>query len=218
MQDFSGEQVKAREASQISAKARAKAESGGDIADGAVRAMEGIRNSSKEISAITSVIDEIAFQTNLLALNAGVEAARAGDAGRGFAVVATEVRALAQRSANAAKEIESLVTNASKQVDQGVDLVGRTGVALEQIVASVEEISTSVSAISAASTEQTSRLEEINAATTELDHVTQQNVAMFEATNAANASLSSEVHALVEGITAFRVQALSGPTLFAQSA
>ena len=120
--------------------AKSEADHGGDVVREAITAMGGIESSSKQIGQIIGVIDEIAFQTNLLALNAGVEAARAGDAGRGFAVVASEVRALAQRSAEAAKEIKSLISASTTHVAQGVDLVGETGKALERIVAQVAEI------------------------------------------------------------------------------
>ena len=192
-------------ASKISAEAQSNAEQGGEVAGRAVQAMDGIRTSSQEISKITSVIDDIAFQTNLLALNAGVEAARAGEAGRGFAVVATEVRALAQRSSEAAREINALISNSAEQVQQGVDLVDRTGSALASIVSSVSEISRRVSEIASSAREQSAGLNEINVAVNELDHVTQQNAAMFEETTAASHALTSEADALSNAVAKFRL-------------
>ncbi len=195
----------ADDASKMSADAQRNAEQGGEVAREAVKAMDGIKTSSREISKITSVIDDIAFQTNLLALNAGVEAARAGEAGRGFAVVATEVRALAQRSSDAAREINALISSSGNQVSQGVDLVDRTGAALASIVTSVSEISNRVASIATSAREQSSGLAEINAAVNELDHVTQQNAAMFEETTAASHALTAEADALVSAVARFRL-------------
>ncbi|WP_050900921.1 methyl-accepting chemotaxis protein [Oceanicola sp. S124] len=196
----------ADEASQIAKGAQGKAETGGEVARQAVVAMDAIKTSSKEISKITGVIDDIAFQTNLLALNAGVEAARAGEAGRGFAVVATEVRALAQRSSDAAREINQLISSSGNHVRSSVELVGRTGEALGEIVTSVVDISSRVSAIASSAREQASGLNEINSAMNDLDQVTQQNSAMFEETTAASHALTSEVDALVEAASRFRVE------------
>jgi methyl-accepting chemotaxis protein len=166
-----------------------------------------IESSSMQIAKITGVIDDIAFQTNLLALNAGVEAARAGEAGRGFAVVASEVRALAQRSSEAAREINGLITASGGQVKRGVDLVGQAGKALGGIVEGVKEISRNVSEIAASSKEQSTGLAEINSAMNQLDQVTQQNAAMFEETTAASHALTREAEALTATTGRFRTGA-----------
>lgn len=200
----------ANAASRMSADAQSNAEQGGEVAGRAIQAMDGIKTSSQEISKITSVIDDIAFQTNLLALNAGVEAARAGEAGRGFAVVATEVRALAQRSSDAAREINALISNSAEQVEQGVDLVDRTGAALSAIVTSVAEISSRIAEIATSAREQSAGLNEINIAVNELDHVTQQNAAMFEETTAASHALTSEADSLANAVAKFRLGASHG--------
>ncbi|MFK7870867.1 MAG: methyl-accepting chemotaxis protein [Roseobacter sp.] len=194
----------ADEASTMTAQAQSNAEDGGNVARQAVVAMDGIKSSSREISKITTVIDDIAFQTNLLALNAGVEAARAGNAGRGFAVVATEVRALAQRSSDAAREINALISASGEQVEQGVDLVDKTGEALAAIVTSVSEVSKRISAIASSSKEQSIGLNEINSAVNELDHVTQQNAAMFEQTTAASHALTQEARSLAQAVSKFQ--------------
>ena len=167
--------------------------------------MGGIEASSKQISHIIGVIDEIAFQTNLLALNAGIEAARAGDAGRGFAVVATEVRALAQRSAGAAKEIKALIADSSQQVDAGVKLVDGAGKALERIVEQVLRLNDLVGNIATAAQEQATGLSQVNAAINQMDQVTQQNAAMVEQSTAASSSLVHETEELARLIGQFRV-------------
>ena len=195
----------ANQADMAMRSARDEAEASGAVVSDAVSAMEQIQKSSDQISQIIGVIDDIAFQTNLLALNAGVEAARAGEAGRGFAVVASEVRALAQRSSEAAKEIKTLISTSSEQVDRGVGLVGRAGDALSKIVASVTEISGLVTNIAASSKEQAIGISEINNGVNQLDQVTQQNAAMVEESTAASHALRSEANALGEIIARFRI-------------
>jgi methyl-accepting chemotaxis protein len=166
--------------------------------------MSGIEQSSRQIGQIIGVIDEIAFQTNLLALNAGVEAARAGDAGRGFAVVAQEVRALAQRSAEAAKEIKGLISSSAQQVASGVSLVGETGAVLEKIVVQVAEINAVVGEIAASAQEQATGLNQVNTAVNQMDQVTQQNAAMVEESTAASHALAHEADALSKLVGRFR--------------
>jgi methyl-accepting chemotaxis protein len=181
------------------------AERSGTIVGEAVAAMSGIETSSRQIGRIIGVIDEIAFQTNLLALNAGVEAARAGDAGRGFAVVATEVRALAQRSADAAREIKTLISASGQQVETGVKLVGETGEALGQIMDQVSGLSGLVTEIAASSQAQSAGLQEVNTAVNQMDQVTQQNAAMVEQATAASHSLDHEAEELAELVGQFRI-------------
>ncbi|MHB8285354.1 MAG: methyl-accepting chemotaxis protein [Caulobacteraceae bacterium] len=185
--------------------AKEDAERSGGVVRDAVAAMMAIEQSSGEIGQIIGVIDEIAFQTNLLALNAGVEAARAGDAGRGFAVVASEVRALAQRSADAAKEIKTLISASGRQVEAGVQLVGQTGVALQRIVTQVAEINGIVTDIAASAQEQSTALLQVNTAVNQMDQVTQQNAAMVEQATAAGHSLSQESEVLARLVGRFEV-------------
>ncbi|WP_026607230.1 methyl-accepting chemotaxis protein [Methylocapsa acidiphila] len=192
-------------AQELVSSAKSDADQSGEIVRQAIAAMGGIEKSSQQIGQIIGVIDEIAFQTNLLALNAGVEAARAGDAGRGFAVVASEVRALAQRSAEAAKEIKSLISASTTQVGQGVDLVGETGKALGRIVAQVAEINSVVATIAASAQEQATALHQVNSAVNQMDQVTQQNAAMVEETTAAAHSLSQESEELARLLGRFQV-------------
>jgi methyl-accepting chemotaxis protein len=184
---------------------KASAATGGQVVRQAVQAMGEIEKSAGQISQIIGVIDEIAFQTNLLALNAGVEAARAGEAGKGFAVVASEVRALAQRSADAAKEIKALISASSQQVGQGVDLVGKTGEALQQMVSQVEQIDLLVSEIASSAQEQATGLNEVNSAVNQMDQVTQQNAAMVEESTAATHALRGEANELRRLINEFKV-------------
>ncbi|WP_395515563.1 methyl-accepting chemotaxis protein [Pseudorhizobium flavum] len=169
-----------------------------------VEAMQEIAHSSSRIGHIINVIDEIAFQTNLLALNAGVEAARAGEAGKGFAVVAQEVRELAQRSASAAREIKSLVEQASKDVSNGVSLVGRTGEALHGIEQQVRTVNGQMLAIAQSAKEQSVALAEISGSIAQLDQITQQNASMVEETNAASVTLAAEASKLRDQLAAFR--------------
>ncbi|WP_208351185.1 methyl-accepting chemotaxis protein [Pseudaestuariivita rosea] len=180
-----------------------EAEKGNEIVGQTINAMDKIEKSSTEIAKIISVIDDIAFQTNLLALNAGVEAARAGDAGRGFAVVASEVRALAQRSSDAAREINQLISSSGSQVQNGVELVGQAGTALQTIVSAIRKISKNVSNIATSSKEQSTGIAEINTAMNQLDQTTQRNVAMFEETTAASHALNSEAERLSVLISRF---------------
>ncbi|MHB8285819.1 MAG: HAMP domain-containing methyl-accepting chemotaxis protein [Caulobacteraceae bacterium] len=194
-----------RHAQAVVGSAKADAEHSGQIVEKAVGAMNGIEKSSLEITQIIGVIDEIAFQTNLLALNAGVEAARAGDAGRGFAVVASEVRALAQRSAGAAKEIKTLISSSGQQVQEGVKLVDETGRALGRIVRQVAEINGVVAEIAASAQEQASALNEVNSAINQMDQVTQQNAAMVEQSTAATRHLAEETDGLTKLMNKFQL-------------
>ncbi|MFN4129339.1 MAG: methyl-accepting chemotaxis protein [Paracoccaceae bacterium] len=186
--------------------AHGEARSNGGVVRQAIEAMTAIEQSSHQISKIISVIDDIAFQTNLLALNAGVEAARAGEAGRGFAVVAAEVRALAQRSSDAAKEIKTLISTSETQVGAGAELVGQSGRAVEAIVSDVAEISTIVQDISQAAQDQSDSLAEINAGVAVLDKVTQQNAVMVEESTAASALLKQEADQLSDLLSGFTLK------------
>ncbi len=194
----------AKKVAGIVAGARVEASRSSEVMQDANVAMAEIKQSFEKISGTLSMIDEIAFQTNLLALNAGVEAARAGEAGRGFAVVAQEVRVLAQRSAEAAKVIKSLLANSSTHVDRGVKSVADTGEALSGIVARVAEVDKLVGAIATSSEDQASSLTEINQAVTQMDQVTQQNAAMVEEATAAAAALKSESNQLAASVSRFR--------------
>ncbi|MDO9414839.1 MAG: methyl-accepting chemotaxis protein [Pararhizobium sp.] len=196
---------RAEEAGFLVDKTRNNAEKSGEVVTRAVQAMGEIENSSREISNIIGVIDDIAFQTNLLALNAGVEAARAGDAGKGFAVVAQEVRELAQRSAKAAKEIKALINNSGEQVRMGVSLVGQTGTSLTEIVSEVQEINRHVKSIVEAAREQSVALKGVNSAVNTMDQSTQQNAAMVEQTSAASHGLVSESAALTSLLRQFQL-------------
>jgi methyl-accepting chemotaxis protein len=195
----------AGEAAKVVATTRGAAESSGQIVQHAVDAMGKIKESSQRITNIIGVIDEIAFQTNLLALNAGVEAARAGDAGRGFAVVASEVRALAQRSAEAAKEIKTLISASTTQVESGVMLVDKTGTALSEIIERIAVMDGLVREISASSKEQATGLAEINTAVGQMDQVVQQNAAMVEESTAAAFALKNETQDLTEMVGRFQI-------------
>ncbi len=182
----------ARQANQLAAAGREQAEQGGEVVSQAIDAMAAINASSQKIADIIGVIDEIAFQTNLLALNAAVEAARAGEQGRGFAVVAAEVRNLAQRSAGAAKEIKGLIEDSVSKVEEGGELVDKSGEALQEIVTAVKKVSDIVAEIAAASQEQSTGIEQVNKAIMQMDEVTQQNAALVEEAAAASKSLDEQ--------------------------
>jgi methyl-accepting chemotaxis protein len=194
---------KAQEAATMVTDAKQNASQAGLVVGDAIAAMGRIEQASQEISQIINVIDEIAFQTNLLALNAGVEAARAGDAGKGFAVVAQEVRELAQRSANAAKDIKALITKSGVEVQAGVKLVQATGSALTEIEGRVFAINNHIHSIAESANEQATSLNEINQAVNQIDNVTQQNAAMVEETSAATLKLAAEANRLVDLISRF---------------
>jgi len=202
----------ADQANGAASDAKDVARKSGEVVSRAVAAMSEIEASSTKISQIIGVIDEIAFQTNLLALNAGVEAARAGEAGRGFAVVASEVRALAQRSAEAAKEIKSLISASSRQVGEGVGLVGETGEALRAIIDKVTEVDGLVSTIAASAQEQATGLSQVNTAINQMDRVVQQNAAMVEQSTAAAHALKAETAGLAQTAARFQVRSGSART------
>jgi methyl-accepting chemotaxis protein len=195
----------AQQANQSAANAREVASRGGQVVAKAVDAMGQIESSSRKISDIIGVIDEIARQTNLLALNAAVEAARAGEAGRGFAVVASEVRNLAQRSSQAAKDIKDLITNSNSQVQDGVELVNKAGTALAEIVDSINKVAHIVGDIATASSEQATGIEQVNKALTQMDEVTQQNSALVEENAATAKTLDQQANAMSERVAFFRV-------------
>jgi methyl-accepting chemotaxis protein len=195
----------AQQANQFAVSTREVAGRGGEVVAEAVKAMSRIEDSSRKISDIIGVIDEIARQTNLLALNAAVEAARAGEAGRGFAVVASEVRSLAQRSSQAAKDIKDLIVNSSGQVQEGVELVNRAGTSLNEILASIKKVADIVSDIAAASAEQATGLEQVNKALTQMDEVTQQNSALVEENAATAKTLEQQAGAMDERVAFFRI-------------
>jgi methyl-accepting chemotaxis protein len=201
---------RADEARHAAATASGNAERSGKVVADAVAAMSRIENSSSQISSIIGVIDEIAFQTNLLALNAGVEAARAGEAGKGFAVVAQEVRELAQRSAQAAKEIKGLIRNSTVEVSTGVKLVSETGESLQTIQENIAAVNDHMEAIASSAKEQATGLSEVNSAVNQMDQVTQQNAAMVEETNAASATLAQETKRLRGLVEGFQLGSSSG--------
>ncbi|MDE2457416.1 MAG: hypothetical protein KGL43_27815, partial [Burkholderiales bacterium] len=179
---------------------------GGQVVAKAVEAMAQIEGSSRKISDIIGVIDEIARQTNLLALNAAVEAARAGEQGRGFAVVAAEVRNLAQRSAQAAREIKGLIGDSVEKVENGSTLVHEAGTSMQGIVSQIKSLSVLMGEISAASAEQTSGIGQVGQAVTQLDTVTQQNAALVEESAAAAESLRNQAVQLAEAVARFRLE------------
>ncbi len=195
----------ASQANQLASSARELAEKGGEVVSEAVGAMSEINSSSKKIADIISVIDEIAFQTNLLALNAAVEAARAGEQGRGFAVVAAEVRNLAQRSAGAAKEIKSLISDSVEKVEQGSRLVDKSGQTLGEIVSGVKKVSDIIAEIAAASEEQAAGIEQVNKAVAQMDQMTQQNAALVEEAASASASMDDQAKGLLKLVDYFQM-------------
>jgi methyl-accepting chemotaxis protein len=201
----------AQQANQSAGTTRDVADRGGQVVAKAVDAMARIEESSRKISDIIGVIDEIARQTNLLALNAAVEAARAGEAGRGFAVVASEVRSLAQRSSQAAKDIKDLITNSNSQVKDGVDLVSKAGTALQDIVESIKKVAVVISDIAAASAEQAVGIEQVNKALTQMDEVTQQNSALVEENAAAAKTLEQQAKGMSDEVSVFRVDEGEAP-------
>ena len=182
------------------------AQSGRDVVDKAIQAMDLLEKNSAEIANIVSVIDDISFQTSLLALNAGVEAARAGDAGRGFAVVAQEVRALAHRAAESAREIKALISGSSEQVDEGVALVRRTGDELSLILERVSKISESIMDIAGGVTEQAGQLREIDTALADIDGAAQSNAAMVSESIDTCQALSREANALRNELSIFKIE------------
>ena len=195
----------ARQANQLAASAATAAQRGGEVVARVTESMQGITESSRKIGDIIGVIDGIAFQTNILALNAAVEAARAGEQGRGFAVVAGEVRSLAQRSAEAAKEIKALIGASVDNVEQGSGLVGQTGQAMQEIVSSVSRVSDLIGEIAAAAGEQRDGIQQVNQAVTQLDQMTQQNAALVEQSAAAAQSMREQAHRLADAVSAFRL-------------
>ena len=194
----------ARQANQLAMNASSVAIKGGEVVSQVVETMKGINESSRKISDIISVIDGIAFQTNILALNAAVEAARAGEQGRGFAVVASEVRSLAGRSADAAKEIKSLINASVERVEHGTALVDQAGVTMTEVVDSIRRVTDIMGEISAASSEQASGVSEVGEAISQMDKTTQQNAALVEEMAAAASSLKSQAQDLVQVVAAFK--------------
>ncbi|MEY4564329.1 MAG: Methyl-accepting chemotaxis protein [Pseudomonadota bacterium] len=195
----------ARQANQLAMGASTVAVQGGEVVGQVIDTMKGINDSSKKIVDIISVIDGIAFQTNILALNAAVEAARAGEQGRGFAVVAAEVRSLAQRSAAAAKEIKTLISDSVERVDQGAQLVDRAGVTMQEVVTSIRRVTDIMGEISAASSEQSSGVSQVGEAVTQMDRATQQNAALVEESAAAAESLKVQAQQLVAAVAVFKL-------------
>ncbi len=202
----------AKQANQLANNASSVAVQGGEVVGQVVETMKGISESSRQIAEIINVIDGIAFQTNILALNAAVEAARAGEQGRGFAVVASEVRNLAQRSAEAAKEIKSLITASVSRVEQGTSQVDQAGATMNEIVTSIRRVSDIVAEISAASSEQSAGVSQVGEAVMQLDQTTQQNAAMVEQMAAAASSLRGQAQDLVQTVASFKVHAQQGDT------
>jgi methyl-accepting chemotaxis protein len=197
----------ARQANELSKRSNDIAVRGGDMVKRVVSTMGEIQDSSKKIADIIGVIDSIAFQTNILALNAAVEAARAGEQGRGFAVVATEVRNLAQRSAQAAKEIKTLIAESVDKVEGGAKLVDQAGTTMDEVVVSFRQVANLVTEISNASREQSSGIEQVTQAVSQMDEVTQQNAALVEEAAAAAESLEDQARGLLQAVGSFKLDA-----------
>ncbi|ASN87345.1 HAMP domain-containing protein [Pectobacterium versatile] len=195
----------ARQADQLAKNASTVAQQGGQVVDDVVATMKAIDESSRSIADIINVIDSIAFQTNILALNAAVEAARAGEQGRGFAVVAGEVRSLAQRSAEAAKEIKTLITTSVERVEQGSDLANKAGETMQQVVVAIRQLTDTVAEISSASAEQSTGVDQVGIAVNQMDQTTQQNAALVEESAAAALSLQYQADLLVRAVSVFKV-------------
>jgi methyl-accepting chemotaxis protein len=195
----------ASHANQLARGAREQAERGGEVAGRVITAMGDINVSSRKISEIVGLIQEIAFQTNLLALNAAVEAARAGEQGRGFAVVATEVRSLSQRSASAAKEIKALIDDSAEKVRSGSELVNESAKVLADIVDSVKKVTDIVAEIAAASHEQSAGIEQVNKAVMQMDEMTQQNAALVEEAAAAARAMQEQAGELTRQVGFFQL-------------
>ena len=195
----------ARQANQLAQSASSVATQGGQVMSQVVQTMEGISDSSRKIADIINVIDGIAFQTNILALNAAVEAARAGEQGRGFAVVAGEVRSLAGRTADAAKEIKQLISESVNRVDAGTQLVGQAGATMNEVVTSIRRVTDIMGEISAASSEQSAGVSQVGEAVTQMDQATQQNAALVEEMAAAASSLRGQAQELVQAVAVFKL-------------
>lgn len=195
-----------QDANQLVTSATSAAVRGGNVVSEVVRTMDEINSSSKKIAEITSVIDSIAFQTNILALNAAVEAARAGEQGRGFAVVASEVRGLAQRSATAAREIKSLINSSVERVDAGARLAQDAGSTMQEIIASVKNVSATIANIASATNTQSNEVAQVNKTVNQLDQMTQQNAALVEQSAAASSSLRSETERLAQAMSRFKIK------------
>ncbi|MCE1250051.1 MAG: methyl-accepting chemotaxis protein [Comamonadaceae bacterium] len=208
----------ARQANQLALNASTVAAQGGEVVSQVVDTMRGINEASRKISDIIGVIDGIAFQTNILALNAAVEAARAGEQGRGFAVVAGEVRSLAQRSADAAKEIKGLIGTSVERVDKGSQLVDMAGTTMEEVVGAIRRVTDIMGEISAASSEQANGVAQVGDAVTQMDQATQQNAALVEESAAAAASLNQQAQELVSAVAVFQLSAQQSGTGFATAA
>ncbi|RZL51429.1 MAG: methyl-accepting chemotaxis protein, partial [Variovorax sp.] len=201
----------AGQANQLARSASTVAIEGGDVVSQVVSTMRDINDSSRQIVDIISVIDSIAFQTNILALNAAVEAARAGEQGRGFAVVAAEVRSLAHRSADAAKQIKSLISASVERVAQGSELVDKAGTTMQDVVASIRRVTDLMGEISTASIQQSAAVSQVGEAVTQMDKVTQQNAALVEESAQTVDSLSRQAQQLVTSMAVFRLTEASQP-------